>query len=218
MKRAEDKPRPRNKPHGFFQWTSQSSPLIDWIFRVGIGLADGQHTTYDIVNLDWVFDAPRDLRLGLIQGIAESDGSVIASQTVEFWVIHDWDFMIRLLATFGLRGFRNREAVSLVKTQAISSFKVPVFSEHLRTIRYQRLELMSTTRKLDRRERLSNEIRMEIGRLDSGGYSVPKIVEEIARNQHILVSFEAAQRWAMKNRNRSNDEANLLAEESKSKE
>jgi hypothetical protein len=219
MKRNEDLPKPQDKPHGFFNWSSQSSPLIDWIFHVGIGLADGQHTTYDVINVDWVFDAPRDLRLGLIQGIAESDGSVsIASQTVEFWVIPDWDFMIKLLATFGLRGFRNREAVSIVKSQAIASFKVPVFSEYLQTARYQRLEIMSTTQKLAKEDRLPSEIRAEIGRLDGMGYSVPKIVEEIARNQHLLVSFEAAQRWAMKNRSRPISTESLLTKESDEEE
>ena len=135
----------------------------------------------------------------MIQGIAESDGSVsIASQTVEFWVIPDWDFIIKLLATFGLRAFRNREAVSLVKSQAIESFKVPVFAEHLRTARYERLEVLATTKKLEREERVPEEIRMAIMKLAREGRSVPKIVEQIARQKGLLVSFEAAQRWARK--------------------
>lgn len=199
MERFEDIPKPARKPHGFFHWASQSSPFLDWVFNVILGLRDGQHTTYDPVQMNWVFESPSDFRVGLLQGIAESDGSVsIASQTVEFWVIPDWDLMIRLLATFGLRGFRNREAVSLVKTQAIESFKVPVFAAHLRTFRYQRLELMATTPKLDRADRIPVEIRSEIMRLAADGQSIPKIVEAIARLRSLLVSFEAAQRWANK--------------------
>jgi len=199
MERHNDKPKPKNKPHGFFEWSSQSSPLIDWIFNVGIGLRDGEHTTYDPIHLDWAFDSPVDFRVGLIHGIAESDGSVsIASQTVEFWVIPDWDFMIRLLASFGLRAFRNREAVSLVKSQAIDSFKVPVFAPHLQTVRYQRLQVMATTRKLQKNDRLSKDLRSEITRLATEGNSVPKIVELVAKTRGVLVSFEAAQRWAMK--------------------
>jgi hypothetical protein len=201
MDRSGDKPKPKNKPHGFFQWVSQSSSLIDWIFHVILGLADGQTTTYDSVHLDWSLSAPIDFRVGLIQGIAESDGSVsVASQIVEFWVIPDWDFMIKLLATFGLKGFRNREAVSIVKSQAIDSFKVPVFSEHLQTVRYQRLKLMATTRTLSKLERVPIEIRLEVGRLAAEGRSVPQIVEEIARTHNLLISFEAAQRWALKGR------------------
>jgi hypothetical protein len=149
--------------------------------------------------MDWAFEAPRDFRVGLIQGIAESDGSVsIASQTVEFWVIPDWDFIIKLLSSFGLHGFRNREAVSLVKSQAIKSFEVPVFSEQLKTVRYQRLELIAKTRKLAKEERLPDSVRSEIARLAIEGYSVPDIVEDVARVHGLLISFEAGQRWARK--------------------
>ena len=114
MERKPDLPKPEDKPFGFYVWTSQSSPLIDWIFNIVLGLNDGQHTTYDPIHMDWALEAPLDFRLGLLHGIAESDGSAsVASQTVEFWVIPDWDFMIRLLETFGLKGFRNRGAVSM---------------------------------------------------------------------------------------------------------
>lgn len=199
MERRPDLPRPDDKPFGFFQWASQSSPLLDWIFNVILGLNDGQHTTYDAVRMEWALEAPLDFRVGLLQGIAESDGSVaVASQTVEFWVIPDWDFMIRLLATFGLRGFRNREAVSLVKSQAIESFRVPVFAPHLKTARYNLLELMATTPKLDKKQRLPEDVRSEIMRLASDGMSIPKIGIEIAKTKRLLVSFEAIQRWAKK--------------------
>ena len=199
MERRPDLPKPDDKPFGFYVWTSQSSPLIDWIFHVVLGLDDGQHTTYDPVKMEWALEAPKDFRLGLLQGIAESDGSVsVASQTVEFWVIPDWDFMIKLLATFGQKGFKNREAVSLVKSQAINSFTVPAFSPHLRTVRFRRLELMATTKKLEKDERIPGDVREEIIRLATEGVSVPRIVIEIAETKKLLVSFEAAQRWAKK--------------------
>ena len=199
MERFEDVPKPEDKPHGFFNWRSQSSPFVDWIFNVVMGLEDGQHTTYDPIRMDWAIDSPRDFRVGLVQGIAESDGSVsVASQTVEFWVIPDWDFMIKLCASLGLRAFRNREAVSLVKSQAIMSFKVPVFSEQLQTVRYQLLRLLATTPKLERKDRLPELIRLDIATLAVEGHSVPDIVVEVARTRGLLVSFEAAQRWARK--------------------
>jgi hypothetical protein len=73
---------------------------------------------------------------------------------------------------------------------------------------------MSTTQKLAREERIPDEIRTEIRRLDGIGFSVPEIVEEIARNQHLLVSFEAAQRWAMKNRSQETDQQGTTQDES----
>lgn len=199
MSRMRDLPKPPHKPFGFYVWTSQSSPLLDWIFNVVMGLADGETTTYSTVKMDWVFDSPEQLRIGLIQGIAESDGSVnIAGQEVEFWVLPDSKFMIELLGSFGLHAFQNREAVSLAKSQAIESFGIPVFAPHLRTVRYQRLELMATTPKLSKEERLPEDVRSEICRLAAEGKSVPAIIEHVARMKKLLVSFETAQRWANK--------------------
>ena len=81
MERAKDLPRRQNKPHGFYCWTSQSSALIDWIYNVCLGLTDEELTTYDAVRMNWALKGPDDFRRGLIQGLAESDGSVnIASQ------------------------------------------------------------------------------------------------------------------------------------------
>jgi len=197
MSRKKDQAQREGKPNEFYEWASQSSPFIDWIYHIALGLAEGELTTYDPIHLDWAIDSPVEFRTGLIQGIAESDGSVsIASQAVEFWIIPNWDFLIRLLATFGLHGFRNREAVSLSKNQAIESFKVPVFSEHLQTVRYQRLKRMATTRRLTKQERLPHEARETVKRLAVEGFSIPSIVEKFAISHGLLISFEAAQRWA----------------------
>ena len=199
MSRKRDQSLREGKPHGFYEWASQSSPLVDWIFHVALGMAEGELTTYDPIHLDWAIDSPVEFRTGLIQGIAESDGSVsIASQEVEFWIIPNWDFLIRLLATFGLRGFRNREAVTLSKSQAIAAYQVPVFARHLRTVRYQRLEKMATARRLAKWERLPLESRAAIRRLAAQGISIPSIIENLAASRGLLVSFEAAQRWALK--------------------
>ena len=199
MHRAKDHPKPSHKPHEFYEWTSQASPLIDWIFNVALGLKDRDLTTYDPVHADWALEAPKEFRLGLVQGLAESDGSVsIASQQVEFWVDPHRGLLRGLLGTFGLRGFNNRQAFTLANTQAIKSFKVPVFSPQLETIRYKRLELMAGCGKLGKGERLSSELRSEIFRLRQSGLSIPGIIEKIAGSRRLLISFETAQRWARK--------------------
>ncbi len=199
MHRIKDIPQPRWKPHGFFAWVSQASPLIDWIYNVGLGLRDDQVTTYDSIKAEWVFNSPREFRVGLVQGLAESDGSPnVASQSVEFWIGPNWDWMIRLLATFGLRAFRSRQAVALSKSQAIKSFEVPIFSNQIRTMRFQRHELLATTHRLSRTDRLSETLRTEIMNLALQGLSASKIVEDIAKRRGVLISFEAAQRWANK--------------------
>ena len=106
--------------------------------------------------------------------------------------------MIRFLGTFGLRAFKCRDAITLSKSQAIKSFDVPMFAPHLNTVRYQKLKLLATTKRLKKNERLSAELRTEIMELTRKGFSVPKIIELLAQDRGILISFEAAQRWSRK--------------------
>lgn len=55
----------------------------------------------------------------------------IASQAVGFWMGPSKDFVVKLLGTFGLRGFGNREAITLSKSQAIKDFEIPVLSPEI---------------------------------------------------------------------------------------
>ncbi|HEY6283311.1 MAG TPA: hypothetical protein VIW22_05235, partial [Nitrososphaerales archaeon] len=191
-----DQPKPIHKPHGFYEWVSQASPLIDWIFNVILGLKDGQRTTYDAVRMDWVVESPEEFRRGLVQGIAESDGSVsIASQTVEFWIGPNWEFFKRLLLTFGVKSFRNREALSVTKSQVANLGGIPPFSPRLRTARYLRFEKLFTAKHIKHGKRVPIEIRNFIKR-NRLSFSVPQLSERIVDRFGIVLSFEAVQRWA----------------------
>lgn len=201
MHRVADQPKPEHKPHGFYQWVSQASPLIDWIFNVCFGLKDGERTTYDAVRMDWVTDAPEDFRRGLVQGIAESDGSVaVASQTVEFWIGPNWDFFQRVLLTFGVRSFRSREALSVTKTQVVNLGRIPPFAPHLKTARFQRFEKLVHARHIEHGKRVPSEIR-EFIVANRRGSSVPELSEKVLDRFGIVLTFEAVQRWTRKSLN-----------------
>lgn len=173
MHRVSDQPRPRHKPYGFYEWVSQASPLVDWIFNVCLGLKDGERTTYDAVRMDWAFDSPEDFRRGLVQGIAESDGSVsIASQTVEFWIGPNWDFFKNVLLTFGVKSFQNREALSVTKRQIANLNRIPPFAPNLRTARFLRFEKLSSGRHVERGERMPAEIRAFLMKNEDGRQSL----------------------------------------------
>jgi len=198
MERATDLPRSHDKPHGFYCWTSQSSALIDWIYNVCLGLTDEELTTYDAVRMNWGLTGPDDFRRGLIQGLAESDGSVnIASQAVEFWIGPNWEFGARLLESFGLHSFRSREALCVSKTQVVKSLEVPLFSPLLKTVRYTRYEKLASAKRMARGgSRLPDGVRNTITRLKAQGLSVSEVSEKIIDAYGISVSFEALKRWA----------------------
>jgi hypothetical protein len=198
MHRAKDHPKPDNKPHEFYDWTSQASPLVDWIFNVCLGLKDGELTTYDAVRMDWVYDAPTEFRRGMIQGIAESDGSVsMASQTVEFWIGPNWNFFKQVLSTFGVKSFQNREALSVTRSQVAKLGDIPAFSPVLKTVRYLRFQKLVNARHIQHGKRIPAEIRDFIMK-NSRGESVPKVSEKVLDRFGVVLSFEAVQRWVEK--------------------
>jgi hypothetical protein len=160
MHRVADLRKSSNKPHGFYYWVSQASPLVDWIFNVILGLGDQERTTYDAVRMNWILDSPVACRRGAVQGIAESDGSVnIASQTVEFWIGPNWDFFKQLLLTFGVKSFQNREALSVTKSQVSKLGAIPPFSPILKTVRYSRSEKLVNARHIGHGKRIPANLR-----------------------------------------------------------
>jgi hypothetical protein len=201
MHRVADLRKPRHKPYGFYYWISQASTLVDWIFNAVLGLREGERTTYDAVKMEWALDSPVEFRRGLVQGIAESDGSVsIASQTVEFWIGPNWDLVRKLLSTFGVRSFRNREALSVTKSQVLGLWAIPAFSPILRTVRFLRLEKLARGKHIARGRRIPKEIREFVRRLDPN-LSVPQISEIVLDKFGVVLTYETAQRWARRREN-----------------
>ncbi len=198
MKRMKDIS-PSNKPNEFYVWESQSSALVDWIFNVCLGLKDGELTTYNPVAMGWALDAPRDFRCGLIQGLAESDGSVnVSGQEVEFWIGPSWDFVQGLLGTFGVRAFRSREALTISKSQVRKALEVPIFAPHLATVRYQKFVSLANANHIPHGTRLPKDLRDRITALAREGFSVPTISERVLADFGIILTYEAVQRWARK--------------------
>lgn len=160
-------------------------------------MRDGELTTYSPVRMRWVFDSPIEFRRGLLQGLAESDGSVsISGQQVELWIGPSWDFGRGLLRTFGIHAFGNREALTISKGQASEAFNVPIFSPILRTVRYQALEKLAGANRVPRGTRLPIGVRERIRRLAIRGLSVPMISNRIVDEFGTSVGFESIQRWA----------------------
>lgn len=198
MHRVTDLGKPGHKPYGFYYWVSHASPLVDWIFNVILGLGDNELTTYDAVRMNWVKETPVAFRRGLVQGIAESDGSVsIASQTVEFWIGPDWDFFEEVLLTLGARSFQNREALSVTKSQVVKLESIPVFSPLLKTVRYFRFERLVNAKHIAHGKRIPEDIRRFVIE-NARGHSIPEVSEMVLDRFGVVLSFEAVQRWSRK--------------------
>jgi len=198
MNRGSDLP-PGDKPHGFYVWVSESSPFVDWLFNVCLGLVDGQLTTYDEIHADWALAGPTEFRLGLLHGLAESDGSVsLSSKTIELWIGPSWSFGKRLLSTFGLHSFQSREAISMTKDNARKAARLPIFSPHIKTVRYQKAEVLGSAKVFGKLDRYPASLRERIQALALVTDSLEEIVEIIVKETGFLVSYEATKRWVDK--------------------
>ena len=123
MHRVGGEPKRKGKPLGFFEWGSQASPFVDWMFNVLLGLKDGERTTYDAAKMDWALESPEEFRRGLVQGIAE------------FWIGPNWNFFGAISGTFGVRSSQNRQALSVAKRQIANLARIPPFAPQLSTVR-----------------------------------------------------------------------------------
>jgi hypothetical protein len=135
-----DTKRSRN-PTSAYRWTSERSPLFAWMFSVCLGLRWTQLTSYDPVNMDWIFEAPFDFRKRFVQAIADSDGRV-KSYVVEIVSVPNADFVTRLLHTLDLPSAYTRiEYGQPLRTsvRAKEAAELPIFNEFIKSYRYEYL-------------------------------------------------------------------------------
>ena len=127
-------------PSAAFRWTSERSPLLAWMFSVGLGLSWGETTTTHQLRMDWILDTPRLFRVRFVQGAADSDGCV--KHTVEIASVPNSQFFANVLQSLGITsahcGYEKGEPLRTVLSlkQAAS---LPIFNEFVKSYRYQKL-------------------------------------------------------------------------------
>jgi hypothetical protein len=139
MKRIKDYIRPVGAPYDAYRWESKQSRLIMWMFEKCLGLREGQTTTNDSIQADWLTRTPHRFQAWFLQGFADSDGYVDLNKH-EIGIVVDPNEM--LMGTILTKlGVRFRPAV--IKNQATilmslrEGFGVPVFSPHARTHKFE---------------------------------------------------------------------------------
>lgn len=128
-------------PTPAFRWASERSPLVGWMFGVGLGLHWGETTTTHKLRMEWIFQTPESFRIRFVQGASDSDGTVKRA-AVEIISVPNSAFFAELLQTLGivtahvvfedgvpLRTSMNRKQAS----------RLPIFNELVGGYRYQRM-------------------------------------------------------------------------------
>ncbi|MDA4121687.1 MAG: hypothetical protein OK456_00735 [Thaumarchaeota archaeon] len=128
-------------PSAAYRWISARSPVIAWMFNVGLGLKWDECTTLHQLKMDWIFSTPKSFRTRFIQGMADSDGSMKPYEVV-ITSVPNADFMTRLLQSLGMSTAHtiyeeNKPLRTMVNAKQATA--LPIFNEFVKSYRYQRL-------------------------------------------------------------------------------
>ena len=147
----------RDKKRGHlyqYRWTSESSPHLLYIFEKMLGMDSDKLTTYDSINAEWIKNADRELKIGFVQGVFDSDGSKIhlMGRYLRVYTYPNSEFLQYLLIDLigdseGIKLreiWKNGQRLKIVWIRNINNikklFQLPVFSHYVNSYRYQLLK------------------------------------------------------------------------------
>jgi len=128
-------------PSAAYRWTSERSPLLAWMFSVGLGLTWQQTTTTHPLRMDWILDTPESFRKRFVQGAADSDGCV-KNYVVEIASVPNSEFFVRVLQSLGMTtahlGYEGGEPLK-TRLNCRQASTLPIFNEFVKSYRYQKM-------------------------------------------------------------------------------
>ena len=129
-------------PTPAYRWSSERSPLLAWMFSVGLGLRWDETTTTNKVRMDWIFQTPYNFRKRFVQALADSDGTV-KGYGVIITSVPNADLVTRLLSSLGMTTAHTIYEYGIplrTRVRTKQAAKLPVFNEFTKSYRYQKLQ------------------------------------------------------------------------------
>lgn len=124
---------------GTTRWTSESSNILTWIFKVCLGLNSGERTSRNPVKMDWLLTCPQEFLTGFIQGIAESDGSVDKNgYYADIGSVPNSVFFERIFATIGTPSrVHPKHDPRQLRVNLGPAVRLPMFNPTINSYRFQ---------------------------------------------------------------------------------
>jgi len=143
MSQSNDCPAGKKNTFAFYRWLSQSSMLIQWIFRVCLGLNDKEKTTYNKIRAEWIVNTPREFRISFLQGLADSDGFVdLSSKKIGIITHPNTDLIAKILDSLNVKYRRwliTRTGLWTLIISIKDAYKLPIFNPYIKSYRYQKM-------------------------------------------------------------------------------
>jgi hypothetical protein len=131
-------------------WNSESSNIMTWILQACAGLKEGETTSTNKIDMQWMKNCPGNLIIAFLQGLADSDGSVDTyGRYAEIASMPNSAFYKDLLDILGTNAHKypetNPRTARILLQYAV---QLPLFNPIIRSYRYQRLMQHAIRRKL----------------------------------------------------------------------
>lgn len=189
MNQIKDMKAGKRNPNPFFAWTSQSSALIQWIFRVCLGLENNEVTTYNAIRASWILSAPREFMTWFVQGLADSDGFVdLTSLQVGIITHPNTELIGNIFKKLRVKGTRRLFRVNglwsiMIKTN--DAYHLPVFNPYVKSYRYKLMEKVAKSKRI--KGHWPSGLRNKIDTHIENGLSGTKLVNKILDEEGIAI-------------------------------
>jgi hypothetical protein len=197
MKRYKDQIDKATKA-GRFYWESQHSLLVEWIFKVCLGLKDNETTTFNPVRMEWLFKAPKYFIKRFIQGLGDSDGQVnMQADCCNIASYPNTMFLKRLLEKLGVRvRIDNTADGKIVAVTPKEAIKIPLFFENEKiSYRYADLKAYVKAKRIKPGGRVPEYVKSLIRRYSRRGCRKVDIIKTLAHKHGIIVGYETLSRY-----------------------
>jgi hypothetical protein len=180
-----------------FRWISPASPLVGWLFHGCLGLEKGEMTTYNPLRMEWLIDAPSPFKVSVFQGISESDGWVDAGDdTVCIVSSPNTPFFSAVLSTLGIiHRVDHQESVEIIRIPTEEAARLPIFSPRIRSVYFDRMNIMSRATSLPERIKVPGEIVHAIREIAARTSVLSEICLELAKTRGVKVTSQTVRKY-----------------------
>jgi hypothetical protein len=154
-----------------------------------LGLSPDQKTTKHPVRMAWLLDAPREMRLWFLRGLADSDGNVhFQHRWVDICTSPNTNFIRRLLGSFGFRTrVRVQRGYGYVSISCQDAALIQIFNPHLSTYRRAALEKLASAKVF--RSRWPDWLKSRVDSLIRAGLNERQISESILSEHGVYLKM-----------------------------
>jgi hypothetical protein len=163
-------------------WTSENSPLVNWIQRSCLGLKAHERTTYHSIKANWMLEAPADIRRRFLQGLNDGDGwASVKDQCLGNACQPNIPFIKQLLKTFQILTTDDGMRVRIRQQESIIlAARLPFFLHAIeRQQNAEKLAEMMRVRRDENPEFIPEEVICETQKLHRQGKPLGEIAQEL---------------------------------------